>query len=400
MILLDQKYHKLLLGFFLSIFVMILIMVANSLSVSYEESLNILVNKSVLTYITKPFVYIFGHNDIAVRLPFILLYAASVILMYLLTKDYFKKEIDRLINISLFMLLPGIISASLLINSSIVAIFCTLLYLYYYKTYKKHNYYLLFLFLFVDNSFAILFLALFFYALNKKENRLLVISLVLFGLSMTIYGFDAGGKPRSYFFDTFGTYASIFSPLLFVYFFYSMYRVGLKGNRSIFWYISVTALAFSFLLSFRQRVPIEDFAPYVVITVPIMVKLFLHTLRIRLPEFRTKTYSIAKLTLFIMLINIVTLLYSKPIYLVLDNPKRHFAYDYHFAKEISNILKENGIDNVLTLNYELKKRLEFYGIKEGDDYILSLNKPSYYDFEYKVSYLNKDLLTFYVTDIK
>ena len=42
-----------------------------------------------------------------------------------------------------------------------------LLYLYYYQKYNKHSYLLLLLFLFIDNSFAILYLALFFYSLNK-----------------------------------------------------------------------------------------------------------------------------------------------------------------------------------------------------------------------------------------
>lgn len=292
------------------------------------------------------------------------------------------------------------LSAALLINSAIVVTFCTLLYLYYYKFYEKHNYYLLAIFLFVDNSFAILFLALFFYSLRKKENKLLIVSLVLFTLSMYIYGFSSEGKPRSYLLDTFAIYASIFSPLLFIYYFYSMYRVAIKGKHSLFWYISITALIFSFLFSFRQKIYIEDFAPYVIITLPVMLKIFLHTLRIRLPEFRKVHYTLAKISISLLFINSILTLYNKPLYLVLTNPEKHFVYDYHFAKEIAEILKSNKIDNVKTFDKKLEKRLEFYGIKKGNDYIVSLKNPTNYDMKFEIDYMKKNLLNLYVYKIK
>ncbi len=398
--MIKQKFYNYIFGFTLASFFVVLIFVANGLSISYNEALNVLVNKSVLSYITKSSTYFLGNNDIAIRLPFIILYVLSVILMYLLTKNYFKREIDRLVNVLIFMFLPGVVSAALLINSSIVVIFCTLVYLYYYKLYSKHNYYLLVFFLFVDNSFAILFLALFFYSLSKNENKLLVISLVLFGLSMYIYGFDATGKPRSYLLDTFGIYASIFSPLIFLYFFYSLYRVGVKGTHSIYWYISITAMIFSLLFSFRQKVYIEDFAPYVVISIPIMLKLFMHSLRVRLPEFRKLHYNIVKIALFLLFINTFLLLYNKPLYLILDNPEKHFAYNYSFAKDIANILKENNINNIRTFDRKLQKRLEFYGIVKGNDYFVSLYSPIKYDNKFTIKYFNKDLLDIYVQKIK
>lgn len=395
----DEKQYNYIFAVSLAFLSIILIFVANSLSISYSEALNVLDNKSVLSYITRASIAIFGQNDIAIRLPFIFLYTLSSILMYLITKDYFSKQSDRLINILIFMILPGVLSAGLLINSAIIVIFCTLLYLYYYKFYQKHNYYLLAFYLFVDNSFAILFLALFFYSLRKKENKLLITSLILFALSMYIYGFTPEGKPKGYLLDTFAVYASIFSPLLFIYYFYSIYRVAIKGKHSIFWYISITALVFSLLFSFRQKIFIEDFAPYVVISLPIMLKIFFHTLRVRLPEFRNVHYNLAKLTIFVLLINSILTLYNKPLYLLIKNPQKHFVYDYHFAKEIANILKENHINNVKIFDKKLEKRLEFYGIKKGDKYIVSLNNPTNYDNKFTIKYLNKDLINIYVYKI-
>ena len=112
----------------LSALVIVLLFVSNTLSISYKEALNVFVNTSVLTYVTNTSLYIFGQNDIALRLPFIIFYILSVILMYKITDKYFTYERDRLISICIFMLLPGVLSASLLVNSAIIVTFLTLLY--------------------------------------------------------------------------------------------------------------------------------------------------------------------------------------------------------------------------------------------------------------------------------
>ena len=43
--------------------------------------------------------------------------------MYKITENYFKYQKDRYISIIVFMILPGVLSASLLVNSAIVIIF-------------------------------------------------------------------------------------------------------------------------------------------------------------------------------------------------------------------------------------------------------------------------------------
>ncbi len=287
------------------------------------------------------------------------------------------------------MLLPGLLSASLLVNSAIIVTFFTLLYLNYLKSTKRHCYILLILFLFIDNSFAIFFLALFFYALKDFDKKLLISSFILFCVSMALYGFDTGGKPRGFLVDTFAIYASIFSPLLFIYFFYTIYREGVKGNRHIVWYISATSLAFSLLFSFRQRIYIEDYAPFVVIFLPYMVKNFLQSYRVRLPQFRRKHRYIASITLFILLLNATLTIFNKPLYLFLENPKKHFAYNYNIAKELAAKLKKNNINEIESDQQELLLRLKFYGIKEGNRYFVSTNKKYYYDKKISIKYLDK-----------
>lgn len=399
---LTQNWHVNILGLVLFLFTAVLLLIADNLSISYKEALTFYDETNLLHYLSNFSVYFLGQNNIALRFPFILFYVLSVILMYKMTADYFKYESDRLISVLIFMFLPGIIGASLLVNNSIIVIFCTILYLYYYRTYNRHNYVLLFIFVFLDNSFAILFLALFFYAMKNRQNKLFIISLMLFGLSMYIFGFDTFGKPKSHILDTFAIYASIFSPLLFLYFFYSMYRIGVKGKRSIYWYVSMTAFLFSFLLSFRQKIYIEDFAPFVVVTVPLMMKLFFHSLRVRLPRFRDKHYKVAALTLFLLFVNVGVILFNKPIYLMLKQSDDHFAYNYHFADEIAQLLQKRDIHTVTSNDYKLLKRLEFYGIhtdKKSTNFI-SIKPLNVYDKKFQIDYLNTNILNIYYLNLK
>lgn len=375
----------------------ILLFGANSLDINYKEVDILYESSGLLHYIIYYSTELLGNNNIALRLPFIFFFLCSTILLYKLTKWYFTKKEDRLLSIFIFMLLPGVNSAALLVNEAIIVIFLTLVYLFYYHQTSKQNYYLLFAFLFVDNSFAIFYLALFFYSLNKKDNILLAASLALFALSMGIFGFDSGGVPRGHFVDIILVYASVFSPILFFYFFYSMYRITIKEEKNLYWYISFTAFAFSLVLSFRQRIQIEDFAPFVVIAIPMMLKLYLHSMRVRLPMFRKKHYFWANIAFGVLIINFLLLYVNKPLYLFLDTPYKHFAYDYHFAEEVAQKLKDDGIDEVFSTNSSFAKRLKFYGINGGEKYYITFYEENGYDKKYDMEVMGKEVLNIYVT---
>ena len=396
----NSKY-KYYFYLFLSILTFILLFKATySLSISYKEALNVFVNNSVLSLITNTSIYIFGQNDFALRLPFVLFYSLSVIMMYLITEDYFKYEKDRYISILIFMILPGILSASLLVNSAIVVTFFTLLYLYCFQKKNEYSYVLLVLFLFIDNSFAILYLALFFYSLENKNKKLLYFSLILLILSMYVYGFTTDGKPRGFLVDTFAIYATVFSPFLFFYFIYSIYRAGIKNERTLTWYISVTALFVSLIFSFRQRVYIEDYAPYIVISLPYMLKMFFHAYRVRLKEFRRNYNILVGLVIVMLTINVILTFVNKPLYLILPNPSKHFVYQYHFVKELAEELKNRGINSITTDNEELALRLKFYNIDNGDDYFLSLKNYNYQSERISIKYYGKELFVAYLIKLK
>ncbi|MBL6970227.1 MAG: glycosyltransferase family 39 protein [Campylobacterales bacterium] len=374
----------------------VLLTAATTLDISYNESVNYFHNFNELTILTHISTYLFGPSNISLRLPFILIYLLSIILFYKLSSKYINSNRDILIATAIFMALPGVISASLLVNTSILVIFSVLLYIYIYNITSKHSYILLVLFLFLDNSFAILFIALFFYSLKHKDNKLLIVSLILFGISMQMYGFDSGGKPKGFFIETVAIYSSIFSPFIFFYFAYSLYRTSIKGELDLLWYISTTTLIFSILLSFRQSIPIEDFAPFVVVAIPIMVKTFLSSYRVRLPQFRIKHKIGLNIAIVVLLLNSAILLINKPLYLLFENPKKHFAYKHHFAQEIATILKKNNITAVKTTNLRLQERLKFYGIKNGNRYTLYPYRVNSLDKDITIKYYNMALLPLFI----
>ncbi len=374
----------------------VLLTAATTLDISYNESVNYFHNFNELTILTHISTYLFGPSNISLRLPFILIYLLSIILFYKLSSKYINSNRDILISTAIFMALPGVISASLLVNTSILVIFSVLLYIYIYNITSRHSYILLVLFLFLDNSFAILFIALFFYSLKHKDNKLLIVSLILFGISMQMYGFDSGGKPKGFFIETVAIYSSIFSPFIFFYFAYSLYRTSIKGELDLLWYISTTTLIFSILLSFRQSIPIEDFAPFVVVAIPIMVKTFLSSYRVRLPQFRIKHKIGLNIAIVVLLLNSAILLINKPLYLLVENPKKHFAYKHHFAQEIATILKKNNIRAIKTTNLRLQERLKFYGIKNGNRYTLYPYRVNSLDKDITIKYYNMALLPLFI----
>lgn len=371
---------------------------AQSISISYDEA-NIFFNENNLVhYLAVYSTQLFGQNDLALRLPFILLHLASIVLLYKIGKLFLKKRIDRIVSVALYAFLPGVNGVALLVNSGIVVIFCSLLFTYFYlKEWRVASHIILIVCLFIDNSFAIFYIALFVYALMKRKTDLLILTLILFSASMYLYGFDTGGKPKGYFIDTLGVYAIVFSPLLFIYFIYAMYRILIKEEKNLLWYISFFSLVVSLLLSLRQKLLLEDFAPFVVLSVPLMVKVFFNSYRVRLPAFRklhTFSFIVVLVTLFI---STMLSFFNKPLYTFMHEPSKHFAINYNIAKELSTELKARNIHKVISKDDKIALRLKFYGIERGGAYKLTTQKEMDEGFEQiDIAYYGKTVRTFYL----
>jgi len=372
----------------------------SELSISYKEATIYYDSHNFLHYLVKFSTMIFGQNDFALRLPFITFHLLSVVLLYKLSGFYIKKEEDRIYAVALFILLPGVLSSALLVNMATITTFFTLLFIYLYSEKREIFYYpLLVFYLFLGESFEVLYFGLFAYAFYKHEKKLYTLSGILFLASLYIYGFDGGGKPKGYFLDTLAMYSLIFSPILFLYYFYAMYRILFKREKQLLWFISFSALVLSILLSFRQRIPISDFAPYAVIAIPIVYENFLRSYKTRLPRYR-KTYTIGLyITLGFLLINFFITYFNKVIYLITDNPELNFARNMHIAKPLSQKLKKLKITNIKCKDKKMCKRLKFYGITMGDEYILSDNKISNNSKKVTISYIYKPIKVYYVSKL-
>lgn len=374
----------------------ILFYTSTQFSISYNEADIFFNQNNILHYITNFFTNSFGRSDFILRLPFILFYVASSILIYLYTQNYFKHKIDSVISVAIFMMLPGVNSAGLLVNNSIIVIFCILLYLYIYKKQYKIHYILLILFLFIDNSFSLLYLSLIIFSFRRKDKILLLTSSILFLISLYFYPFDISGHPKSYFIDTLGAYSSIFSPFLFIYFIYAVYRIGIKLDKNLNWYIASITLVLSLILSLRQKINIEDFAPFVIVAIPDMIRLFMFSLRVRLKQFRKMHYILVTFVIFTLSLNLLVLIFNQHFYIFIKNPKNYFAYKYHIAKELSEKLKKLNISDVNIDDKKMQLRLKYYGIKNSKVNFISKNPTNKRYKEINIKYSNKLISKFFL----
>ncbi|HHD79369.1 MAG TPA: hypothetical protein ENK98_07045 [Epsilonproteobacteria bacterium] len=282
---------------------------------------------------------------LGLRIFFIFFGFLSLFLYYKLSRQYFIRESDAYLSTLIFMLLPGILTGMSLANTAIIALSLVLLFVLLYE--NNQRIFLPFIMLalfFIDESSIIFFLALLLYGVIYKDKKLAIGSLAfLLAFIYLAKGIAIGGRPSGHFIEIFGLYATVFSPLLFLYFFYAMYRILLRGKKNLLWYISFTALAFSLLLSLRQRVHITDFAPYVMISVVLMLDIFNHSVRVRLPEFQKQYKRGFYIVMGLLLVSASLIIFHRALYYVIDNPSKHFANRIYKPYWLAKKLKSKGL---------------------------------------------------------
>ncbi|MDD3817988.1 MAG: hypothetical protein PHI89_07865, partial [Thiovulaceae bacterium] len=279
-----------------------------------------------------------GTNDFALRFPMILLHLGSAVLLYEIAKGYVNDR-NRIWLVLIFVLLPGIVSSALIVDSAGLLIFGLLLFVYLFP---KVSFAVLSLYLFtlslIEGGFVYLFIGLFFYGMVEKKYTLALSNILFVILSVMLYGFDVHGSPKGYFLDSIGIYSAIFTPIVFVYVFYVLYRRGLTKEIDVVWFLASTAMVISLVLSFRQKIDVQHFAPYLVLALPLAAQTFANSYRVRLPQFRKKYKAIFAAALLFLLINSGVVFFNKYLYWVLEKPTDHFAYKMHIAKELADAL--------------------------------------------------------------
>ena len=341
-----------------------LLYAANSLSISYNEAEIFFQKHSLLGYILKLSAHFFGQNDLAVRGVMIFFHIASVVLMYKVSKFYIKLEFDRIIAVLLFVLLPGTIASALIINNAGICITLALLCIYLFHIKKKILFSLFFcLAFFIDGDFLIFYAGFFIFALYKRKPPLAWLSAILFLLTLYFFGFETNGRPSGHFIDTFGIFAAVFSPFVFIFFVYTIYRIWVKEKKDILWFIAICSFCFCMIVSVRQRLELEQFLPFCVIATPLMVRVFFNSYRVRLPKFRKGHKICTSLVMLFLVFNWSAIIFNQVFYLFLNDPTKHLTYKFDVAKELADKLKETGVQDIATEDTRLALRLKFYGIK-------------------------------------
>ena len=341
-----------------------LLYAANSLSISYNEAEIFFQKHGLLSFILKLSTHFFGQNDLAVRGVMIFFHIASVVLMYKVSKFYIKLEFDRIIAVLLFVLLPGTLASSLIINNAGICITLALLCIYLFHIKKKILFSLFFcLAFFIDGDFLIFYAGFFIFALYKRKPPLAWLSAILFLLTLYFFGFETNGRPSGHFIDTFGIFAAGFSPFVFIFFVYTIYRIWVKEKKDLLWFIAICSFCFCMIVSVRQRLELEQFLPFCVIATPLMVRVFFNSYRVRLPKFRKGHKICTSLVMLFLIFNWSAIIFNQIFYIFLSDPTKHLTYKFDVAKELADKLKEAGVQDIATEDARLALRLKFYGIK-------------------------------------
>jgi len=364
----------------------------------YEASTLSITAHEAYVLLTQFSLNIFGQNDYALRLPMITFHLLSVLLLYRVSKAYVKRDSDRLWLVLVYILLPGVISSALLVDNASIIIFSLFLLLYLYQRESPLIPFVLIALLAIDGAYVFLYFAIFVYAFNRGNLFYMALSSLLLVIAFYLYGFDTMGKPSGHFLDTLGLYATIFSPVVFLFLVYVLYRKMITKEYDITLYIGGVVFVVSLLLSFRQSIHIEHFAPYLMLLLPLAAQTFFSSYRVRLRAFRGRYRVLLTLGFAILALHFFLLLFNKGLYLFLDDPKDHFAYKTHIIKELARELKKEGIDCVTVQNRLMQNRLAFYGVDACAAYQLQ-ETPLGEEADVTIRYVGVPIAAFNVTKV-
>lgn len=382
----------------LAINAIILILQISGLSISYNEAVIVYGDFSLLKSLLSFSFELFGYNDYALRIPMILLHLFSALLIYAISSYYVTRVRDRLWLLFIYLLLPGVTSSALVVDDTGLMITFLYLFVYLFLRFGTCALYLTPILVWLDSSFIVLFISFILYGSYKKESIWIIVGIAALSISYYLYGFDFGGKPKGHFLDLLALYAAVFSPLVFIYIFYVLYRRSMSQEIDLLWVASSTAFIVSLLLSFRQKIEIQMFAPYLFMAIPLAAQTFLHTYRIRLKDFRSRYRYLFFASLILLIFNTLAVFFNHYLYQYLENPKRHFSYPMHVAKELALQLHKDGIHCVTSEDQSMALRLKFYGITQCDDYRLE-SIPNRSSSKVTISYTNTPVFSLYVTKV-
>ena len=341
-----------------------LLYLAITLPIGTHEAVIFYTDEGVLKYLTH-WAEGWFNNGLDFRLPFVLLGFFNIVLFFYMSKFYFEKEEDSFLATTIFALLPGIITSAILVNIAVLVITLVMAFLIFNA--KKLVWLqagVAILLLYIHDASIIFFISIAIFSAFKRDRVLFAIASLLIAISFLYFNtLEVGGHPHGKFLELFALYMALFSPLVFIYFFYALYRIWLREKKDILWYVAFTSFILSILLSLRQRVIMTDFAPYVIVAVVLMVLMYQKTLNVRLPLFQKKYKIGFKIVMASLLISALIILFHKPLFLLYSDKTKHFTYPFYEPYWQSMELKEIGQQCYTAKRQKVQFQLNYYGIE-------------------------------------
>ncbi len=305
-------------------------------------------------------------SGLSFRFPFVLFGLINIYLFYIMSKSYFKKEEESYFATMVFALLPGIITASVIVNMAVVVVTLVLLFLIVYREERLFwvSITIMALLLFIHDASIIFFIGLGLFSVSKRDKTLLIFSITFSIISLIYFNkLDIGGHPSGKFLELIGLYLALFSPLVFIYFFYALYRIWQREQKDILWYISFTAFILSILLSLRQQVIMTDFAPYVIVSVVLMMLVYQRTLKVRLPQFQTLYRWGLRIAVGSLFFTTFIIVFHQNFFSLIKDKSKHFAYPFYQPYWQVQELREIGENCYTVKNLKRQYQLKYYGIE-------------------------------------
>lgn len=293
---------------------------------------------------------------LGVRLYPLLFSIGSYLLFLSIIKKRFHREREVFYIGSLFLLLPGTIISTLIVNKGAVLLFLTfLIFKFYLEGYRFLTITLLLLYPLVDRAMLTLLTGFLVYALWQKNWRLGLVTTIGLAENLYFYPLHIGGIPRNHFTTLLLTYSAIYSPLPFFYFLYTLYRTTLNNRKGIIYFITASAFILSLLLSFRQRIQIDDYAPFTLPFIVYLIQQFLTSYRVRLKPFR-QGYRWLFIGMFCSILFTDLMLFLNPF-------RNEIGSSYYFTKGLANRIEREYHCFPICSNQFLCSALRFYSSK-------------------------------------
>ncbi|MEO1941931.1 MAG: hypothetical protein ABGW77_03460 [Campylobacterales bacterium] len=218
-------------------------------------------------------------------IPLLLSWTSALLLSQILP-HYIRTPREQFYTLLLYLLLPGTVLSTLLLTRAALLLLETTLLLYLFHRGQPLPILLLPVVTLLDPANISLGIGAIIYGLWHRNWKWIGVGLAGMAEVFLLLGYRIGGVPKGHFLHFLLVYSSIYSPLLFLYFLYALYKENLPGYRSLIGSIASGAFLLSLLLSFRQKIKIEEFAPF---TLPFLIPIarhFLNSYRVRLKPFR------------------------------------------------------------------------------------------------------------------